>query len=149
IAPRRLVRDEASRGESTAREEIAVARAVGQLEALAVAEEMDRVVADDVTASDTENADLVLRSGANLAVPSPQLAELRANRLGRLGKTDRGPARRVDLLPMVHLDDLDVELGTEPAQGMLEDLDEHLHAAAHVRCPKHRDFVRSASERGF
>ena len=87
-------------------------RAVRDLDALALAGEHDDVLADDVAAAQRREADR-----ARLALAGRALARVDAARSprsmpapvgGGLAQHQRGPRRRVDLVPVVHLDDLDV-----------------------------------------
>src|SRR5271154_434401 len=83
---------------------------------LALAGEDDAVIADDRAAAQRRKADVALaaRPGQAVAAPRGMLLERHASPAGcRLAKQERGARGRVDLHPMMHLDDLDVEIGPE------------------------------------
>src|SRR5262245_61167437 len=97
-------------------EEVARRRAVRDLDDLAFRGEEDAVLADDGAAADGVHADLALRPLAHesLATEDEALGILPAEALGDpLRERDRRAARRVLLLPVVSLHDLDVVIGAE------------------------------------
>ncbi len=84
---------------------------VREFDALARAGEDHRVVADDIAAAQRREPD-----GSRLALAGHAFARIdravgeRATGAarGRLAQSDRRAGRRVDLVPVMHLDDLDV-----------------------------------------
>src|SRR5512143_242846 len=90
---------------------LAGGRAVGELEPLPLAAEEDGVLADDVAAPERLHADLPGRPLAEdpVARVRERLLRVAAERLGGdLPEPDGGAGRRVALLLVVDLDDLDV-----------------------------------------
>ncbi len=66
--------------------------------------------------------------------------EVDAAPLGRRrAEQQRGARRRVDLVAMVHLDDLDVPILAEPRRRVADQVGEQVDAERHVRRLKHRD----------
>src|SRR5512138_3755534 len=100
---------------------LAGGRPVRELQALALAAEEDGVLADDVAAAQRLDPDLPGRPLAEDAVPRVRERVLRiaAERLGRhLAEPDGRARRRVALLLVVHLDDLDVVVVAEDLRGL-------------------------------
>jgi hypothetical protein len=118
--------------ERTLSEQVARAGAVGELEALALAEKEYGVIADDVAAAHTEDAELVRLAGADVARPLMELGELGASGARGVRESARGTARSVDFLSMMKLDDLHVERGAETTHRLFHDLGENLNAKTHV-----------------
>ena len=89
------------------------------LDALAGAREDHRVLADDVAAAQRREADRSRLALAGDAVPRVDRAvgEIAPDASGRrFAQTQRRSRRRVDLVPVVHLDDLDVVAGPQRAR---------------------------------
>src|SRR5262245_31772706 len=97
-------------------EGVAGARAVGDLEAIAVPQEEHGVVADDVAAAQGLDADLARAARADVAVAgvAGRRRQVAAGRVGQLlGQPERGARRCVLLSAVVGLDDLDVVVRSE------------------------------------
>src|SRR5581483_11043487 len=98
---------------------LAALRAVRELDALAGAEEVHRVVPDGVAAAHGEHADLRVRSLSDEAL-APVRGPVREQRAAALGggggERERGPGRRVLLAAVVDLRHLDVERRAEAAR---------------------------------
>src|SRR5437016_519945 len=109
----RLLLDEPERGaERAAGEALTALRTMRQLETLAGAEKIDRVIADGVAAAQRDDADFRIgpRAGLALAAEARTAGKRCALRIGDdLGEAQRGAARRVALQAVVDLRDLDVE----------------------------------------
>ena len=132
-------------------EGVARRRAVGDLDAVAVAEEEDGVVADDVAAAQGLDADLVGAAGADVAVArvAGGRRQVAAGRLGeRLSQVQRGPRGGVLLVPVVGLDDLHVVVGAEGAGGVRHQPQHDVDADRVVRRVHHRDVQGRDVERG-
>ena len=89
---------------------------MGKLDALAGAGEDHPVLADHVAAAERRKADIALAPRADIAVAGPHaaLGKRDASRLGRgAAEQKRGARRRVALVAVMHLEDLDVEFGAE------------------------------------
>ncbi len=73
----------------------------------------------------------------------------RASRAGGRGlaEAQRGARRRVDLVLVVHLDDLDVERRPERARRLLDERQQHVDADAHVRGEHDRNVLRVLRQR--
>src|SRR5690606_31751507 len=106
----------ASGPQRTTSEDRPITRPVDQLDALALAEEHQGVLADRVAAAHAEHADLLQVPGAaeRRAIGDRDLGEGAAGRLGD-GLTDaqRGAGRGVALEAVVQLDELGLPLGPE------------------------------------
>jgi hypothetical protein len=135
------------RSQGAVAEEIAARRAVRELEALALAEQHHRVIADDVAAADGMHADFAARPRADLSRASvdDRAVGVEAS-AGRFDEASRGAARRIDFLAVVRFDDLDVEGEAESTGRLLDELGQELHAEAHVRGPEHRCSAREIVE---
>jgi hypothetical protein len=86
-----------------------------QLDALALSYEVEGVLADDVAASKGHHTHLVGGPRSDLAASAMTHRPFRVEllRLGHhLPEMHRGAARRVDLVPVVDLDDLGIERWT-------------------------------------
>jgi hypothetical protein len=127
-----------------ARERGSIERVMSQLELLLRTDETHGVVPDD-------------RAGANYRKPNGAWntrADLPLTRVHRdirklapaggcdgLSERDRSPRRRVDLLPVMRLDDLRVVLGAERSRDALYEVDEDVDTDAHVSTVDKRDVV--------
>src|SRR5690606_20313950 len=108
--------EEAAGAQCAMRIRDAARRLVRDLDPLADAREEHRVVADDVPAPDGGETDAggVALAGDAVALEHPDLVEPATERLGDdLPHAQGGAGGRVDLVPMVRLDDLDVVAGRE------------------------------------
>ena len=115
---------------------------MGDLEPLAEPAEVGGVLADDVAAAHRVDADLLAGARADLplAAVARDLAEIALERLGEhRGHRQRRARRRVLLLPVVQLDDLDVVVVAERARRLRQEAEEHVHAERHVRRQHDRD----------
>ncbi len=94
------------------------------------------MLADHRAAAQGGKADRARRARAGMAVADPDavFGQLdAAARRGRLAEQQRGARRRVDLVAMVHLQDLDVEIGrVERARRLLHQHGEQVDAEAHI-----------------
>src|SRR5690606_15082112 len=117
------------------REEGAIRRPVRQLETLEIADQMDRMVPDYVTAPQRVEADLPAGSRSR-----PAGAAILPNRFQRhpaperqgLAERQRGSARGVLLPTVVGLDDLEVERG-EGGGGSFDQRQQQVHSDAEIR----------------
>src|SRR5690606_15399958 len=105
----------------------------------------------DVPAPDGGETDAggVALAGDAVALEHPDLVEPATERLGDdLPHAQGGAGGRVDLVPMVRLDDLDVVAGREDAGGQLEQLEGGVDADAHVRGEDDRHRIGRGLDRG-
>ena len=89
---------------------------MADLNAFAVAQKKNLMVPDDVAAAHGRKTDAPIRArpGMPLARHDGDIAQRNATPLRRgLAKRQRRSAGRVDLVPMVRLDDLDIEILTQ------------------------------------
>src|SRR3546814_8507851 len=83
--------------------------------------------ARDGAAVQAGEADLAVpaRAGEAVAAAFRTFGEVDAPPFGgRLSEQQRGAARRVDLVPMVHLDDLDIMFGAQPRRRLAQQMRE-------------------------
>ncbi len=110
------------------------------------------MLADDVASAQCRETD---RSGFALAGDAftridAVVAQLDARAGGSgLAEPQCGTGRRIDLVPMVHLDHLDVERRSELAGGLLDEPREHRDADAHVRREHDGNRLRMACDLGL
>ena len=122
---------------------------VRELDALARAGEDHRVVADDIAAAQRREPDgsqLALAGHAFARVDRAVAERATGASRGRLAQRDRRAGWRVDLVPMMHLDDLDVVAGPQPLRGRFDEREEHVDAHAHVGRIDDRDALRDRGE---
>ncbi len=62
----------------------------------------------------------------------------------RFAEAERGARRRVDLVPVMHLDDFDVVAGAEPARRVFDERQQNVDADAHVRREDDRNALRAS-----
>src|SRR5262249_56468195 len=108
---------------------------MGKSEPLAMAEKVDRVVAHDVTTAQRHHADLVVAPLTDRALTPRNLRALEPapDRLrDGAAERERRAARGVYLHAMVDLGDLGIEAGAEQPGRIADELQEHVHAAAHL-----------------
>ncbi len=120
----------------------AAARAVRDLDPLAGPGEHHRVVTDDVAAANRRKPDRARTAlpGVTFARIYGEFVERAAERRGDdFTHFQCGARRRVDLVPMVGFDDLDVVVVAEHARGQLDQLEGRVDADAHVGCKDNRD----------
>ena len=114
----------------------AARRFMRDLDALADAREQHRMVADDIAAADggkTDRRRIALARHAFAPVHGAVL-QVAAERVGDdFAHRERGARRRIDLVTVMRLDDLDVVALGELLRGEFEQLEGHVHADAHVR----------------
>jgi hypothetical protein len=92
---------------------------MGELEALALAGEDHGVVADDIAAAQSREADISGLAGASMAIAHALAArgEVDAPALGcGAAQGERRARGRIDLVAVVHLQDLDVVILAEAAR---------------------------------
>ena len=112
---------------------------------LALAGEDDAVIADDRAAAQRGEADVALaaRAGQAVAAARRMVFERNASRRGRrFAKQERCARGRVDLHPMMHLDDLDVEIGPQRQRRAPGQRRKQVDAEAHVARPHNRGVAR-------
>ena len=113
-----------------------------ELYALARAGEYHRVLTHDIAAAKRRESDRVGLSRADVAFARKKgvRGEINAAPGGRsLSQLQRGTRRRVDLVLVVHFNDLDVIGVTERARSAFDKLLQHVDADAHVRRVDDRD----------
>ncbi len=150
LPPRALLGDEARRAQCALREIHSRRGAMRELDAFAVAGEDDRVIADDIAAAqsrETDRARLALAGNtvADIHAVAGEVASERGR--CRLAEHQRRARRRVDLVPVMHFDDLDIVVVAEALRGNLDQLGEHRDADAHVRREYDGDLARAGFER--
>ena len=109
---------------------------MGDFDALAGTREQHGVVAHDIAAAHGGEADggrIALAGHAFTAIDGA-LLEIAAQRIGDdLAHFQRGTRRRIDLVAVMGFDDLDVIAQRQRARGLVEQLEHHIHANAHIR----------------
>ena len=122
---------------------------MGQLDALVRAGEDHAVLARDVAAAQRREADVARFARAGVAV-APALALLLevdlAALCGGLAEQQRGAGGRIDLLVVMHLDDLDVELVAERRRDLSCHHREQIDAEAHVAGLHDRGLLRGLGD---
>src|SRR6185503_326783 len=121
---------------------VTAAGLMGQLQALAIGREDDRVIPDDVAAAESVDANLRVRALARNAVTAMAegLLELELPRLAEdFDECGRRAAGGVLLEPVVHLNDFEVELGPEDFGGLAREPKECVDAGRVVARPHHRN----------
>ena len=109
--------------------------AVRELDPLAVRCEDHGVLADDAAAAQGGKADVAApaRAGVAVAHAHADVVELDAAALGGgLAEHQRRAGRGIDLVPVVHLEDLDVEVGVERFGDLAREGRQQVDAEAHV-----------------
>ena len=122
------------------------------LDALAGAGKHHRVVTDDVAAADRREPDRARTALAGMAFARVhgELRERAAEGGGDdLSHLQRRARRRIDLVAMVRLDDLDVVAVAEHASGEFDQLEGCVDADAHVGREHDRDALRSGLDRAL
>ncbi len=102
---------------------------------LALAGEIDGVLADDRPTAQRREADGAALARARLPVAAAHGVVLEADTPalgGGFAQQQRGAGRRVDLVAVVHFQDLDVEVGVERLGGLAHESGEQVDAEAHV-----------------
>ena len=120
---------------------------MGQLEALAHAEQVDGVVAHHVTTAQPVHGHLVVGARAHVAAAPVDLAQVGARRARRFSQAFGGTGGRIDLLSVMNLRDFDVVAEPQPFYGLLDQLGQNLDPQAHVGRPHHRHGERGLVER--
>jgi hypothetical protein len=123
---------------------------VRQLEPFAGAGVDHRVLADHVAAAKGGEADRAFRARAGDAFArlDRALGEHPARTArGGLAEAESRAGRRIHLVPVMHLDDLDVVAGAELARGCLDQCEQHVDADAHVGREDHRNASSVLRER--
>src|SRR5580765_8937291 len=109
VAPRLASRQPDRRSQGAAREDVAIARAMGQLDALPVAGKDDGVLAGNITGAQRSEADLAGQAHADLAVAfvACVVVERDLATFGDRGtERQRGARRRILLAVVMELDNL-------------------------------------------
>ena len=76
--------------------------------------------------------------------------QIAAQRRGcRFAELQRGAGGRIDLVPVVHFDDLDVVVVAEALRGKRDQLEQHVDADAHIRRIDQRDRSAGLGQRFF
>ena len=102
---------------------------------LAVPGEDDAVIADDRAAAQAGEADVALAPCAGHPVAAPRGVGFQRDAAtggGRLAQHQGGARGRVDLHPMVHLDDFNVEFIAERGGGATRERRQEVDAEAHI-----------------
>src|SRR5262245_53213394 len=118
-----------------ASENPAIGGDMGKLDALAGAGEDHPVLADHVAAAERGKADIAFAPRPDIAVASPHAALVKgdAPRLGQgAAEQKRRPRRRIALVAMMHLQDLDIEFGPERRGHARGKNGKEVHAPAHI-----------------
>ena len=116
-------------------EDVAALGAMGELDPLALAGEDHRMVADHRAAAQRCEADGAAgpRAGDAVAAAHGSLVEGDAPPLRRgAAEKERGAGGGVDLVAMMHLDDLDVVVRAEDRGGAADEAGEKIDADAHI-----------------
>src|SRR5947209_7957680 len=120
----------------------AVLGTVYELDALAGRGKDHAVIADHAAAAQRGKTDIALASRAGDAVAPRNLAlgEIHSPALrGRGAEQERGPGRRIDLLVVMHFENLDVEFVIETRSDPAHQRGHEIHAHTHVgRAHDHR-----------
>ena len=115
------------------REKLLRLRRMRERDHLVIAGENDLVLADDRAAADGVQADLALPALFPLGVAVVHILRFAVAHAGDgVGQHERRAARRVNLLVVVLLDDLDVELAAEYLGRLFRKLDQKVDAERHV-----------------
>src|SRR5450755_2144119 len=149
--PLRASSGDEARGTQRALSEIhARRRAMREFDALAVAREYDRVIADDIAPAQRREADRARLAFAGDAMPRVDSVGLQASlerRGGGFAELQRRARGRVDLVPMMHFHDFDIVVVAEALRRDLDQLGQYRHADAHVRRIDDGDRAREIIER--
>src|SRR6516225_4920564 len=135
IEPRFLAARPQRRFDGAAGKDGAFGRAMGELDDLALAGKEDAVLANHGAAAECREADVGTPACTGMAVAAPDRvsAELDAASLGSGATEEKGGARgRVDLMLVVHFEDLDVEIGVERARRLAHQSGKQVDAEAHI-----------------
>src|ERR1700681_3937870 len=111
-----LERDKARRAQGPLRKVHPRSGPVSELDALALAGENDRLIAHDIATAQACEADGSFRalSGNAFACVDAHRLEITVQRhRRRLAELERGPGGSIDLVPMMHFDDLDIVIVTQ------------------------------------
>jgi D-amino-acid dehydrogenase len=142
VRPRRLARQVLRRGQRPSCIAVPAVSFVDQFQRLAERREDDRVFAHVVPAADGVDADLAERPFADQPFTAVADGRLSHRLLHDPGEVSRGAGRRVLLVPVVPLDDLDIEpLVGERLGRQLGQLEQQVHHQAHARRIQHGRLV--------
>src|SRR5262245_28922555 len=118
-----------------ASENPAIGGDMGKLDALAGAGEDHPMLADHVAAAERGKPDIAFAPRPDIAVAGPHAALVKgdAPRLGHgAAEQKRRPRRRIALVAMMHLQDLDIEFGPERLGHARGKNGKEVHALAHI-----------------
>ena len=152
VEARRLARRPARRPKRAARKERAVHAAVREFEPLALADEHHRVLAHHIAAAQRRKADIAIppRAGMALAAPLRDPVQIdAAPRCRSPAEAYRRAGRRIDLVLVMNLHDLDVVLVTQHRGNALDRGEQRVHGDAHIGRIDDRQVFRRLRERRF
>lgn len=124
---------------------------MGELEPLAGAGEDHLVVADDGATAQRRESDRagLAHAGDAVAAGDARLREIDGAALGRrFAEQDGGAGGRIDLHPVMHLDDLDVPVGAERRRDLPDQGGQKIDAEAHVAGADDRRALRRLRQLG-
>ena len=122
---------------------------MGELQPLALAEEVDRVLADHVAAPQGQHPNLARRAWADQALASEAavLAQIAPEGGGHgFGEPERRPRGRVLLVAVMRLEDLHVEALAQRPRRLLDEAEEELDPHRHVGRVQDRNPLRRLAE---
>src|SRR5690349_16373238 len=108
---------------------------MGELDDLAFARKEDGMLADHRTAAEGGEADIAAPTGTGMAVARPHGMLGKRNIpsfRGGAAEEERGSGGCVDLVLMVHLEDLDIEIRIERARRLAHEGSKQVDAEAHI-----------------
>ena len=135
--------------DGAARKNTAIGGAMGELDQLAVGGKDHGVLANDAAAAQGSKADVAAPAlaGVTIADPHAGIVQLDAAALGgRLAQHQGRSGRRVDLVAMMHLENLDVEVGIEGLRHLARQGRQQVDAQAHVARPDDGRVMRGGRE---
>ena len=141
---------EPCRAQRATRENRPIRRPVGNLDPFGITIENDRMLAGDIAAAQHCKADIAGAACACLSLADHvgDIVELYAAATGRrLAKRQRGAGRRIDLVVMVGLQNLDIPSIDKLRGNLLDQLAEKGDADGCVRAIDKRDAVRRRAQR--
>ena len=103
------------------RKQVSIDGPVRDLDALRLADEVNRVVTNDPAAAQRMNADFVLGAAPGLTLSAMNGLQATSGALSCLNQKRGRPAWRIHFLPMMGLDHLDIVRGSELLNGTLHE----------------------------